>query len=74
MVFHTKESVSPLIVHGRDIIFTDSYAKIRKILIIVKVKRNINKKLKKKKKKSLQNITKQQPTPLSHIFIACYYV
>lgn len=50
MVFHTKESVSPLIVHGRDIIFTDSYAKIRKILIIVKVKRNINKKLKKKKK------------------------
>lgn len=28
----------------------------------------------KKKKNMLQNITKQQPTPFSHIFIACYYV
>lgn len=36
MIFHTKESVSPLTVHSRGAIFSDSYAKVREILINAK--------------------------------------
>ena len=58
MVFHTKETVSPFTVHGRDVVFSDSYAEVKKIHIKI---------YQKKLEIMLQNITKYQSTLFSSL-------
>lgn len=62
MVFHTKETVSPLTVHGRDVVFSDSYAEVKKIHINIKI-------YQRKLEIMLQNSTKHQSTPFSSLSI-----
>jgi len=65
MIFHIKECISLLTVHGRDAVFSDSYPKVRKIHINAK---------KTTPEIMMQSISKQQPTLFRAIFIAYYYV
>lgn len=58
MIFHTKETASPFTVHGRDVVFSDSYAEVKKTHIKI---------YQRKLEIMLQNITKHQSISFSSL-------